>query len=69
MSHLKGVIERLDFLQFVLSRSSLTISFTQLQLLWKALGEEAVTNETLDQLVYWIDRCRTVHTLHTNYAV
>ena len=56
MSHLKGVIERLDFLQFVLSRSSLTISYAQLQLLWSALGEEAVTKETLDQLVYWIDR-------------
>ena len=55
MSHLKGVIERLDFLQFVLSRSSLTISYFQLQLLWRALGEEAVTNETLDQVVLWID--------------
>jgi hypothetical protein len=55
MSHLKGVIERLDFLQFTLSRSSLTISYAQLQLLWRAFGEEAVTNETLDQLVYWID--------------
>ena len=55
MSHLKGVIERLDFLHFVLSRSSLTISYFQLQLLWRALGEEAVTNETLDQVVLWID--------------
>ena len=55
MSHLKGVIERLDFLQFTLSRSSLTISYAQLQLLWRAFGEEAVTNETLDQLLYWID--------------
>ena len=54
-SHLKGVIERLDFLQFVFSRSSLTITSAQLQLLWRSLGEEAVTNETLDQLVFWID--------------
>ena len=54
-SHLKGVIERLDFLQFVFSRSSLTITSAQLQLLWRSLGEEAVTNETLDQLIFWID--------------
>ena len=68
MSHLKGVIERLDFLQFVLSRSSLTISYAQLQLLWSALGEEAVTKETLDQLVYWIDRyCNIIIFLVSSY--
>jgi hypothetical protein len=55
ISHLKGVTERLEFLKFVLSKSSLCLTESQTLLMWKALGEEAVTNETLDELVSWLD--------------
>lgn len=55
ISHLKGVTERLEFLKFVLSNSSLCLTESQTLLMWKALGEEAVTNETLDELVSWLD--------------
>ena len=48
-------MERLEFLKFVLSRSQLALTETQTLLMWRALGEEAVTHETRDQLVYWLD--------------
>ena len=48
-------MERLEFLKFVLSRSPLALTETQTLLMWRALGEEAVTHETRDQLVYWLD--------------
>lgn len=51
----QGVMERLEFLKFVLSRSSLALTEAQTLLMWRALGEEAVTHETRDQLVYWLD--------------
>ena len=48
-------MERLEFLKFVLSRSQLALTEAQTLLMWRALGEEAVTHETRDQLVYWLD--------------
>lgn len=54
-SHLKGVTERLDFLKFILSKSNLFLKENQITILWKALGESAVTVETMDKLVIWLD--------------
>lgn len=54
-SHIKGVSERLDFLKFVLSRSSLALSSNQMMILWRAFGEGAVTIETFEKLVEWLD--------------
>jgi ubiquitin C-terminal hydrolase len=54
-SHLKGVIERLDFLKFILSRSSLSLNDSQVMMLWKAFGEGAVSVETFEKLIEWLD--------------
>ena len=54
-SHLKGIVERLDFLKFIVSRSTVKMNESQTVLLWKALGEKAATVETLEKLCTWID--------------
>jgi ubiquitin C-terminal hydrolase len=54
-SHLKGVTERLDFLKFIISKSNIFLKENQITILWKALGECAVTVETMDKLVIWLD--------------
>lgn len=53
--HHKEVSERLDFLRFVLSRSTLSLEFRQCCLIWQALGEGAASLETVDKLVRWLD--------------
>ena len=54
-SHLKGIVERLDFLKFIVSRSTVKLNESQTILLWRALGERAATVETLEKLCTWID--------------
>ena len=54
-SQLKGIVERLDFLKFVVSRSNIRLSESQTMLLWRALGEKASNVETLEKLCAWID--------------
>lgn len=54
-SHLKGVAERLEFLKFVLSNSPLSLDENQTMLVWRALGQGAITVESLDKLVLWLE--------------
>jgi ubiquitin C-terminal hydrolase len=54
-SHLRGVVERLEFLKFILSKSSLTMTEQHLMLVWNTLGKGAVTIETLDKLMLWFE--------------
>lgn len=55
MSHLKGIVERLEFLKFIISRSDIRLDLNQTQLLWKVLAENAVTIETSLKLFDWLN--------------
>lgn len=51
----RGVVERLDFLQFLLSRSLVKLSEQQTFLLWRVFGESVNSAEALDKLCLWLD--------------
>lgn len=50
-----GVVERLDFLQFVLSKSLVRLSEAQIFILWRVFGEGSSSEEALDKLCIWLD--------------
>eukprot|EP01032_Pedospumella_encystans_P008886 gene8886-10504_t len=54
-SQLKGVSERLDFLRFIISWSSVKLSEQQTMILWNAFGEGANSVETLEKLFLWFN--------------
>jgi ubiquitin C-terminal hydrolase len=55
VSQLKGVSERLDFLRFIISWSSVKLNEAQTMLLWNAFGEGASTIEALEKLFVWFN--------------
>jgi ubiquitin C-terminal hydrolase len=55
VSLLKGVSERLDFLRFIISCSTVKLTEAQTMLLWNAFGEGASTAEALEKLVIWFN--------------
>ena len=54
VSHLKAVGERLDFLRFIISWSSVKLNEGQTGILWNAFAEETPTLETLEKFVLWL---------------
>ncbi|KAJ1386179.1 hypothetical protein B484DRAFT_11650, partial [Ochromonadaceae sp. CCMP2298] len=55
VSHLRGVMERLDFLRFIISWSPVRLTEQQTMILWHAFGEDAATPETLEKLFLWFN--------------
>eukprot|EP00981_Chlorochromonas_danica_P000418 scaffold96_cov167-Ochromonas_danica.AAC.25 len=55
VSKLKGIVERLDFLQFVLSKSCFKLSEAQALIVWQVFGEDSTSEEALDKLCIWLD--------------
>ncbi|RYH19527.1 hypothetical protein EON65_26000 [archaeon] len=54
-NRLRGVVDRLDFLQFVLSKSCIKLTEAQALIIWKVFGEDTSSEEALDKLCYWLD--------------
>lgn len=52
---LRGVVDRLDFLQFILSKSCIKLTEAQALIIWKVFGEDTSSEEALDKLCHWLD--------------
>lgn len=53
--HLRGIQDRLNFLQYILGVSSLVLSETHVQYIWNILVLNAPTLKTLDTCMMWLD--------------
>lgn len=63
----RDVVERLEFLQFILSKASVKLTEQQLSILWRVFGESAVSGEAIDSLCLWLDAL--VHAENKKVAV
>lgn len=51
----RDVLERLEFLQFIISKASVKLTENQLSILWRVFGESTAHGETVDSLCSWLD--------------